>query len=1329
MTTEQRLQWVCVPAGVLGDGRLRVCVVMAPRLRSDEGRTLALYPDLLDWPATVSAATFTLTAEGVGVPCEVIGDPPETALWTALFPAATPVNPYAFADYADRPLVSFAVMEVLAQLRRLYARTAAASPDRLPPTRTARDVEPRRPGLDELLSEVVRPGQSVYGEQVRALGTAGAAEHFLAGARAEAVRRRRTGDRGGDPVEPLTAGAVFEVERAALFHSSPDTEPREMPGDGEHYLRTVDFHQMLSALGDHPGLLRRLGLVIDLAVADLPAATGFIAAAPVFAPVDDTVRREHLAHQTAYLVQGGRFVTARQSPEPEVPEGLLPLPAAAFGVSQVDVDGAALKSLAVAATMTQPSPAAGGPGLHQPDTAGLPALRTTGLSLVNTGRAAALQGEFTRNLAVNTAIDAGPTRLYAEDLVRGYRLDVFDDTTGGWRSLHEQTVTATAQRYAGQAAELPGEGQLQVSLTGRLTPPGQQPDPDGELYAHEALVTWDGWSLSAPRAGAALSRHPDAPDPARPETQPAKVANDPHTAMGLSLSSTAVPGSLPRLRFGRSYRLRLREVDLAGRGLTVAEATGLLDAGAAGDLAADAYLRFEPVPAPAAVPYTAYGEGASLHRLVVRSDVGLDPAGYAEAFNAEHAGTHPGYAAVDVRHIAPPKASYELVEKHGLFDLAIGSDGTPPTPERVADIAAAYAVARRESGSFDDPDAPGAEVVTIPAAGGGGERYLIHRVDQLELPYLPDPLAVGAVFFGLPGQPAGEPFVVPFDGPTWHQARPLRLQLADGTGPPTWDEGSRLLTVRLPQATTARVLMASQLDRLDLMGMLRWCEQELAGGELDRVVEAMKANRCWLTTPWHELELVHAVQHPLVVPDVTDLRVNRSVGQTFADLRAEVLVDPPSTERVDVGATWTDPVDDVRDEAPRELACTTTVLRLPLATVAAVRDDGQPAGYLLRDRRLLTFDSGVARELGWQQPPAHQFGDTKYRRVSYTVTATTPFREDFPVSWIDQPDRLSVASAPIAVDVPSSAPPKLPDVHYLMPTMGWSQAQEGDTAVSRRRGGGVRVWMGRGWWSSGAGELLGVVVGSDVISPKGADYPFVSLVGQDPTRASAPLRNLRAASFRGDPVVATGVELVGAPVGPVTVVAFEPRYDASTRRWFCDVDIDTGTAYQPFLRLSLVRYQPVSLSHCAVSGVVLADIVQPVPDRTATVTTGADDPLTRTVTVAGPSYTAVRGRGELRADDAALPAVTVQVQRADPAVSDEALRWQTLPETVVTLTRTVAGAVATWTGQVRLPADGEAVEQLRLLVVEEERLLADGATPGAERVVPRVVYAAAFPLR
>ena len=477
MTTRQTLQWIAVPGGVLGDlldgGRLRISVMVTPRLRTDDGNTLAVYPDLLDWPAVLAATTFAVDVDGVGVPAQPLGPTAESDLWQALFPADTPVTPYVFDDYADRPLVTFDVLGVAGQLRSLYAAAAAASPDELPGRRTRRDVEPVVPGLDDLLSAVVRPGQSRFGELSRSLGLIGAADHFLSAARDETARRKSLGARGGDAVQPLPPGTVPEVERAVLFHTSPEPEPREMPADGSYYRATVDFHQMVSALGDHPALMRRLGLLLDLTIdaADLPNPAGFVTVTPTFAPPPDAVLRETVAHATAFRFGDGRFVAARQVPLAAVPEGLVPLAGGAYGTSQLDVDGAALKTLAVATTMTEPPVSPGGSGLHQPDDAGLPALRTGGLSVVHTGRAAALQDEFVGNLDLNAAIEAGPTRLWAEQLVRGYRLDVLDETTGTWRSLHEQVVTATAERYQGGAVSMPGEGVVSMGLAGRVTRP------------------------------------------------------------------------------------------------------------------------------------------------------------------------------------------------------------------------------------------------------------------------------------------------------------------------------------------------------------------------------------------------------------------------------------------------------------------------------------------------------------------------------------------------------------------------------------------------------------------------------------------------------------------------------------------------------------------------------------------------------------------------------------------------------------------------------------------------------------------------------------------
>jgi hypothetical protein len=36
-------------------------------------------------------------------------------------------------------------------------------------------------------------------------------------------------------------------------------------------------------------------------------------------------------------------------------------------------------------------------------------------------------------------------------------------------------------------------------------------------------------------------------------------------------------------------------------------------------------------------------------------------------------------------------------------------------------------------------------------------------------------------------------------------------------------------------------------------------------------------------------------------------------------------------------------------------------------------------------------------------------------------------------------------------------------------------------------------------------------------------------------------------------------------------------FDAERQLWFCDIDIDMGDAYYPFIRLALARFHPKSL--------------------------------------------------------------------------------------------------------------------------------------------------------
>jgi len=1364
MAIEQRLQWIALPAGANEDGtELRLSVMVAPRLRSADTMTLAPFADFLDWPARVGAAAFVVElAGGVELAARVVSPAPDSALWAALFGPATPLAPFVFDDIADRPFVSFSVGAVLGELRRIYTQVAADWPAELPSIATDND-QARRLSLVrrfEAIREVAR--RVPFGEGVTDGESLDARIRGVLGeARGESARRRAlVGPRSLEPNVPLRGDGgqpvTREFERALLFHRRP-ADAVEMPPDeqsaAELFTATVDFHQMLSALGDHPELLRRLGLVIDLAVpaADIPHANYpaplQLRVRPTWASLLEPGQSHDVTPPTAciHTIAGGEtlFAAAERAPNPAgpahaPPTGLLALPPARFRIEQVDVDGGALKALNLAATLNRVADRAPNVPeehpLEEPEQAGLPALRTGGLALVHARRPQALQGEFGQAVRVNAAAEGGPpVTLHAEDLLRGYRLDVWDGSA--WRSLHERDVTYVMASIDTSIA-VSDEGFFQLSLAGKATPPGAQPDRDGELYIHETLVTWDGWSLSAARPGKALSRDVRAPADDAPETQPQRIVNEPLTAMGLQIDTAARPGSLPRLRFGSSYRCRLRTVDLAGNGVEIATADRRLalaetDTPVVPVAGATDYLRFEPVPAPALVPRARYGEGASLLRLVVRSNVGVSAVDYAAAFNDSELvveGAHGRYDAFDDRHVVPPKASLQTVEAHGLLDAVIGADGAPPDADAVAAMRAMYEIARREKASLDelntDPDNP--------------QGYVVVADEDLVLPYLPDPLATGAVFMDLPGQPAGQPFVVDFGGPAWHQPTPFRLRLVEGAQAPQWDPERRVLSVALAPATVAAARVCSFLGgALDLMGIMRWCEQELAGDRLDRVIQAARENACWLLTPWHELKLVHAVQQPLMVPEFAEFELSRDHDATLAHVFGTTAVDPASTEKIDLVATWQEQVDDVRLPGPHTYDSEQVVFSLPLAVAATTPAGHAPpdAPYTLRDG-ILTFNSRMALRRGLATPGAHQFGDTKHRRVAYRAVATTPFREYFPAQWAQPADprgparrpELSVDSLVQEVDVPSSAPPAPPRVQYVVPTLGWETRNGGDGGLRRlRRGGGLRVYLSRPWFSSGDGELLGIVVGGGLISPRADEYRYVTLLGKDPIRDAAALESARPRLFRNAVTTAPRVQLLELPNQFVTIMGFAVEYDPESRRWFCDIDLDTQSAYLPFVRLALVRYQASSLERCHVSQVVLCDLVQPLPDRTLSVLRDAAEPASVSIRVAGPSYNAVSGPFGRRDDPPALGRVVARLEQRDPAIADDLLGWLAVEGAELELQRGVDAAGTTWSGALAVAENAGGLAQ-RVAVVEYDHLIGDQETASASGFVERVVYADAVEL-
>ena len=342
----------------------------------------------------------------------------------------------------------------------------------------------------------------------------------------------------------------------------------------------------------------------------------------------------------------------------------------------------------------------------------------------------------------------------------------------------------------------------------------------------------------------------------------------------------------------------------------------------------------------------------------------------------------------------------------------------------------------------------------------------------------------------------------------WPDTRGLRIVLTErqaaltdpgcneqfpGDGLPKWDEQKRVLTFFVAKGRIARLRYASFADKrhIDAFGLPAWGGS--GGGQA--FVRGMALAGCeWMMTPYRSLVFVHATQQPVCEPEFQVLSPVRAIGDQHARLEARLRMHGPSTGKFEIEATWKEWVDDLEKPGPELIV-----------------SKGQLGEVLLTENHVNQF--GLAAVVDAQKPAEgspeprargdrHEFGDTKFRLIDYTIRATTRFREYLPEALYAQRDRVTrvgpVAEgpqmqvgadddpgAPVLRDgtavarntlVPASAPPDDPLILYTVPTFRWSRTEGASSTSATRLGNGLRVWLDRPWFSSGNGELLGVVI-------------------------------------------------------------------------------------------------------------------------------------------------------------------------------------------------------------------------------------------------------------
>lgn len=1201
----QEIVITALPAGYVAPGkkRLRITLHFSPRLVSKPGKeTLDNFPDWLDWPQTVNGIAPTLKLNtGQSIPLEPSfgDDAPSSELWKRLFAPDTYVRPFNYTKLSQRKLRSYSIAQITNRISQIYGSLISDPSGEIPHANT----------IQPLYSDLQRIDQpDTFQRREKILGT-------LYGT-GESGELRRT----KELAKAFSSQDELEFFLARRFYKRPKNAAnnpyRERPDP--NYIKPVlpipklDFHQGIAGVSDFPRLLRLLGLALDFEF-DIPKSfptSGRLSIEPNFQPPypqsPDHIDRKPT--RTAYRLTKTFF--GPQSPKGSLfLDGFLDLRGTSdlpsfdkprpFQLSQVDIDGAAMKTLDFARAVSQRSRLA---NYRTPEHWAAPSLRTTGISVAQNRRDQTIAKSLQASDKLNTDFSSGATvTLHADDVLRGYRVDILDlsDENPTWRSL-----CLRQGRYTFEAGGAPLH--LDLDDEGYVKSASASGESNGstDLYLHERMFSFEGWSLVTPRPGKTLAKDPsDNPD------ENVTIPKNESADLPLSTHFRPQRGTLPKLRFGHKYRLRARLVDIAGNSLPLSDANETYVSEVI------EYKRFEPVISPTVMPRTFYGEGESLEHMVIRSDYDRTPTTYAndpEVIAALADWPHQ-YAYCNERHIAPPKTSQQEAELHGMFDGYIGQGNDPQK---------GFYLASRESGNFFNtdivnldtgeteplPDAdlklftPQGTVPTDLSTHQLGDplkegEYIVRAEKQLITPYLPDPLAHGVALRNLPGDPDGL-HLVEFGG-DWPDVTPFRIRIVERPGllheceqvfpqqhEPKWDPESRLLTVFLPKGEVATVRYSCYVtpELSHFVGMTKW--STLSAANQSELEDRILSGGHWMTTPWRELTLVHATQRPLCAPRWKKLSQSRPrKGITYAYLRGTAHLNAPTTGQIDLQARWNEAVDDITQPSPSSIPNQSHVKQLTI------------------DRNQPNLSNLPAPGPGKKpEPIIHEFGDTKHRVIRYWLKGTTRFREYLPpeINKFDQ--KISREGQITVLSIPSTARPLEPKIVDVLPAFEWSEARLQGGGVRRtRKGNTLRVYLDRPWYSSGEGELLGVVYNTNAKAQK--KKPELSQWGKDPLFAgAAPSKKIDLSRFPLKVAGGTGLSL------PETedqqrvygVAGHQVHYDKDRKLWYADIEVDAGASYFPMIRLALSRYQPSSIPDAHLSSVARTEFAQLVPDRTAT---------------------------------------------------------------------------------------------------------------------------------
>lgn len=343
------------------------------------------------------------------------------------------------------------------------------------------------------------------------------------------------------------------------------------------------------------------------------------------------------------------------------------------------------------------------------------------------------------------------------------------------------------------------------------------------------------------------------------------------------------------------------------------------------------------------------------------------------------------------------------------------------------------------------------------------------------------------------------------------------------------------------------------------------------------------------------------------------------------------------------------------------------------------------------------------------------FADGRARRLFTTMHAISRFDRYF-VPKDGDVSGCTIVSNPVEVWVDCIFRPPPPAIDRVVPIFEWTRDEQRGKA--ERKTAKLRFYLAEGWYASGEGEQLALVLAPGGQTPPEAFEPFVTRPGGDPTRPGAKERPYFTADdfpalntiddvelvVTNDNQATSVVEEQGriAPSIFTSVIPLEVKKENGTNALYCDVTIGSVGAYTPFIQFGLARFQPNAVKHLRLSPPIQFQ-AQLLPSRRIGISgTGPR----RTFTMAGEGYSSV-GSGAL-ATRSTLDLTLLYFDRAKDrwiAASLDPAEYRSPVDNLIGLIPKLdARGQFKWTAEVALLRTNHA---LALLIEEYEHIPAD----------------------